>query len=418
MEEKIDWGTKEKVIADINSWRNKFIDIRELTASYDGEKVAAIVQPETRRFTLCINGELKEELFDRIYSLRFNLDNEPVCLVYADFQWTVLVGDRMWENGFDMMWNLTLSPDTKSIAVNIRTSEMRSGVCLNDVPWENLYFEASDVAISPDGKRTASHVQLRQREELNIHWFYQRNYTVAVDGKAWDNAFLITWGATFSSDSKHVAAVVMTKDAATYSIAVDGVPWDKDFSGCWEPIFIPGTSDVIAPVETPKGWSLALNGDIIWSFYHQVYSPKTSPDGKRLAAIVVPEVAKWTVAVDGKPWKSIFNQMVFNPIFSPDGSRVATIAKHNNKYLVVVDDDVWPVSFENAWDPVFSPQGDKVALRAEKNGKFVFVVNGKVGKTGYEWLWDPIFSPDGSKILVRGVENGKYVRRVFSIDEI
>ncbi|WP_038054822.1 electron transfer complex subunit TmcD [Thermodesulfobacterium hydrogeniphilum] len=418
MEEKIDWGTKEKVIADINSWKGRFIDIRELTPSHDGEKIAAIVQPETRKFTLCINGKLQENLFDRMYSLRFNLENQPICLVYADFQWTVLVGDTMWENGFDMMWNLTLSPDTKSIAVNIRTAEMTSGVCLNDVPWENTFFEASDVVISPDGKRTASHVQIRQREELNIHWFYQKNFTVAVDGKAWDNSFLTTWGATFSSDSQHVASVVMTSDAATYSIAVDGIPWDKEFSGCWEPIFVPGTLDVIAPVETPRGWTLAENGAIIWPYFHQVYSPKVSPDGKRLAAIVVPEVGKWTVAIDGKPWKNIFNQMIFNPIFSPDGSKVATIAKHNNKYLVVVDDKVWPDSFENAWDPVFSPQGDKVALRAEKKGKFFIVANGKIGKTAYEWLWDPIFSPDGSKILIRGIENGKYVRRVLSIDEI
>ncbi len=420
MKESWDWGTKNKVIANIKEWKEKYIDIRELTPSPDGEKIAGIVQPETRRFTLCVNGETWEDLFDRVYSLKFNLENQPICLIYTDYQWTVAIGDKgetRWENMFDMMWNLTLSADTKSIAVNIRTSEMTSGVSLNDQPWEETYPEIQGLVMSPDGSKVASCVQINQRRELDIFWFYEKNFTIAIDGKTWDKSFLYLWAPTFSSDGNHVAACLMT-DLAKYTIIVDGKPWNKEFGGCWEPIFVPGTADVIAPVQTPQGWTLAKNGDPIWPYFIQVWKQKFSPDGKKLAAVVAVDVGKWTVAVDGNPWKTVFNQIVANPIFSPDGERVATAIKHNDKWGVAVDDKVWEETFDMVWDPVFSPAGDKVVVRAEKNGKYYIVVNGKVGKEAYEWVWDPVFSPDGNKILVRCIKDGKYCRKVFSIDEI
>ncbi|PMP97944.1 MAG: hypothetical protein C0169_01460, partial [Thermodesulfobacterium geofontis] len=272
MKESWDWETRNKVIANIKEWKEKFIDIRELTPSPDGEKIAGIVQPETRKFTLCVNGETWEDLFDRMYSLKFNLDNEPICLGYSDYQWTVIIGDKgetRWENTFDMMWNLTLSPDTKSIAANFRTPEMTQGVILNDQPWENLFVEVRDVIMSPDGKRTASRVQINPRRELDIFWFYEKNYTIAVDGIPWDSSFMSVYGGIFSDDGNHVAACIMT-DLSKYTIVVDGKPWDKEFGGCWEPIFVPGSSDVIAPVQTPQGWTLAKNGDPIWPYFLQV----------------------------------------------------------------------------------------------------------------------------------------------------
>jgi hypothetical protein len=36
-----DWDSKEKLVANINDLKKKFIDVRELTPSDDGEKIAA-----------------------------------------------------------------------------------------------------------------------------------------------------------------------------------------------------------------------------------------------------------------------------------------------------------------------------------------------------------------------------------------
>ncbi len=235
-----DWDTKEKLIANINDWKKKFPQVRELVPSDDGEKIATAVRDQDKKFTTCVNGETWEETFERIYSLKFNPENQLISLALRNYEWSVNVGHEMWEEKFDYLWNLTLSPDGKSIGVNIRTGEMTSGACLNGKSWENKFPEVRDLAISPDGKRTASHVQIKPKPDLDIFGFLKKIWTLAVDGTPWDTTFLTLWGSVFSDDSNHVAATVMT-DMSQYTIAVDGTPWEQVFGAVWEPIFKPGS---------------------------------------------------------------------------------------------------------------------------------------------------------------------------------
>ena len=411
-----DWDTKEKYVADINEWKKKFPSVRELIPSDNGEKIATTVRNEDRRFAICVNGDTWEETFERIYSLKFNPESQLISLALKDYEWSVIVDREMWEEKFDYIWNLTLSDDGKSIAVNINKDQM-SGVCFNGKIWENMFFEARDVAMSPDGTKTASHVLTKRRAELDNVGFMKKNWTVAVDGTPWSNTFLNTWGAVFSHDGNHVAAVIRT-GLSQYTIAIDGNPWEQAFGAVWEPTCRPGSAEFIAPVQTPKGWTLAVNGKPIWGNFTQVWRQAYSHDGKKLAAVVAVGVGNWTVAVDGTPWETVFSQLVLTPVFSPDGRKVAAAVKNNNRWTIAIDGSPWNDTFDNVWDPVFSPGSDKVAVKAEKNGKYFIVVNGKTGKHGYEALWSPVFSPDGGKILIRCVDGGKYYRRIVPINEI
>lgn len=414
---KWDWDTKEKLIANINEWKKKFIDIRELTPSDDGEKIAAIVQPETGKFTTCVNGEVWEEIFERSYSLKFNSDNQLLCLGYRNYEWLMAIDSNILEETFELIWNLTLTPDGKGYAVNVKKEEGKLGVYLNGQGWENMFADARGVTVSPDGKRTASCVQVQPPASPDIFTYLKGIMTVAVDGNPWGKTFLTVWGAVFSPDSNHVAAAVRT-GLAQYSIAVDGNPWEGPYGLVWEPIFKPNSNDVVAPVRTPKGTTLAMNGKPIWGFFFNVWRQKFSPDGQKIAAVVCSPFPLWTIAVDGKPWGITFDKAVLSPVFSPDGKRVAAAVKNNNKWTIAVDGSTWSEVFDMVWDPIFSPGGDKVVAKAERGGKYFIVVNGKVGKKGYESLWNPVFSPDGSKLLVKGVDNGKYYRRVIPISEV
>ena len=143
-----------------------------------------------------------------------------------------------------------------------------------------------------------------------------------------------------------------------------------------------------------------MNGKPIWGNFSQVWKQVYTGDGKKIAAVVAIAVGKWTVAVDGTPWNTVFSQSVLAPVFSADSKRVAAPVQNNNRWTIAVDGSPWSETFDNVWDPVFSPAGDKVAAKAERNGKFHMVVNGKVGKKGFESLWNPVFSPDGNKVLV------------------
>jgi len=411
-----DWDTKEKLVVNINDWKKKFIDIRELTPSDDGEKIAAVVQPEKGKFTTCVNGELWEEIFERVYSLKFNPDNQLISLVYRSYEWAIAVDHEMCEEKFDYIWNLTITPDGKGIAANIKKDPLL-GVSLNGQTWENMFADARSVAVSPDGKRTVSCVQVQPPASPDVFTYLKGIRTVAVDGNPWGKTFLTVWGAVFSPDSNHVAAAVRT-GLVQYNIAVDGKTWEGAFGLVWEPIFKPNSNDVVAPIRTPKGTTLAMNGKPIWGFFFNVWRQKYSPDGQKIAAVVCSPFSRWTIAVDGLPWNITFDKVVLSPVFSPNSKRVAAVVKNDKKWTVVVDGSPWLETFDNAWDPIFSPNSDTVVAKAEKNGKYFIVVDGKVGKKGHESLWDPVFSPDGKKLLTRCVDGGKYYRRVIPIGEI
>jgi len=427
-----DWDTKEKLIAHINDWKKKFPQVRELVPSDDGEKIAAVVKTEDKRFTTCVNGEAWEETFERVYSLKFNPDNQLISLALRNYEWTVAVDREISEDKFDFLWNLTLTPDGKGFAVNIKKGD-NYGVCLNGKTWENMFVEARNLAISPDGMKAASGVLTQRLREGDIFTFQKGLWTIAVDGTPWDTNFVNVWGFTFSPDNKHVAAEVRL-NLYEYTIAVDGKTWGEIFSCVWEPIFKPGSSDIVAPVKTAKGWTLAMNGKPIWDNFVQVYKQKYSPDGQRLAAVVATEFGKWTIAADGKPWERTFSDAVLEPLFSPDSKKVAALVKEskdpfnmesalhnipgNDRWTICIDGTRWSEDFDMIWDPAFSPAGDNVAAKAERNGKYFVVVDGKVGKKGYEELWNPVFSPDGGKLLIRCVDGGKYYRRIVPISEI
>ena len=412
-----DWDTKEKFIADINEWKKKSIDIRELTPSADGEKIAAIVQPEAGKFTTCINGEVWEETFERQYSLKFNADDQLFTLAYRNFEWTITTDQNVSEDTFELVWNLTITPDGKGFAANIKKEEGKLGVYLNGQAWENVFSDARTVVVSPDGQKAASCVQIEPLTGADIFKYLKGIRTVAVNGAPWEKAFLSVWGAVFSPDSNHVAAAVRT-GLAQYNIAVDGKTWEGAFGLVWEPIFKPNSNDVLAPVRTPKGTTLAMNGKPIWGFFFNVWRQQFSPNGQKIAAVVCSPFPLWTVAVDGTPWNAKFSKAVLSPVFSPDGRKVAAVVKDNNKWTAAVDGSIWSDTFDNVWDPMFSSGGDTVIAKAEKNGTFFIVVDGKIGKKRYESLWNPVFSPDGEKLLIRCIDRGKYYRRVIPLTEI
>ena len=49
-----DWDTKEKNIADINDWKNKYASVQDIVASDDGEKIACKVKNEEKKYTTCV----------------------------------------------------------------------------------------------------------------------------------------------------------------------------------------------------------------------------------------------------------------------------------------------------------------------------------------------------------------------------
>lgn len=409
-----DWDIEEKLICDINEWKEKFLFVHELIVSADREKISATVEIEDKKLTTCINGKIWENIFERICFPQYTQEGSLICLVLQNYEWTLAKDDSLLEETFDYAWNLKTDISGKSIAFNIKKGDSY-GVCLNGKVWDNLFFDARDIFLSPDGETSASYVKIKNPPLLDIFSSKEGIWTVGINGNAWDKSFISVYGLCFSTDSKKVAATVRLSQQE-FTVAIDGILWNETFLNAWEPIFI-NENDVSVPVKTENGWTLAINGKAVWRSFNQLWHQRVSPDG-RIAAVVSTEFGKWTVAIDGKPWKKTFSQNVLPPFFSPDGKKIGAVVKENNLWTVAIDGKPWDIGFDRIWSPQFSPDGKHCIAKAEKDGVYFIVLDGKIGKDVFDMVWEPQFSPDGNKVLIGCIKNGKYLRKVLRLNEV
>ncbi|MFC1892020.1 electron transfer complex subunit TmcD [Thermodesulfobacteriota bacterium] len=411
--ENRDWEPGEKQIS-LGDWNEKFGWVEEFQASPDGEKVSAIVNIDEGEFNICVNGDVYEKTFDKIWNLRFLPDGRTFAFVSEMGEWTVAVDGNPWEGRFGYLWNPLLSNDHSRIAVAVQ-QDMKYCMAVDGKVWDEMFETITNTAVSKDGTVTAAVVQVEGFKETEIKKFKQGCFTAALNGKTWDSRFVNLWDMSFSDDNQSLAAEVRTS-LYDYTIAVDGTPWDARFSGVWKPEFLPGTKSVVAPCKSGSGWTLYKDGKPLWeNSFTQCWQQQVSSDGKRIAAIVAPSFGKWTVAVDGEALPVTFESMVTDLTFSPDSKKIAALGKTGESWKIFTDNEVWSSAFDMAWKPVFSPDSKYIAARVEKNGKQTIVINNKIWPVQSDIVWNPVFSPEGDRVLIRSIEKDTYFRRVINV---
>lgn len=134
-----DWDTKEKLVCDINEWKENFSVVHEFIVSADREKITAPVEIEDKKVTLCINGKIWENSFERICTPQFTKKGSLICLVLQNYEWTLANNDSLLDETFDYAWNLKTDTTGTSIGFNIKKGDLY-GVCLDGTVWNNLFF--------------------------------------------------------------------------------------------------------------------------------------------------------------------------------------------------------------------------------------------------------------------------------------
>jgi hypothetical protein len=407
-----DWETGEKAVADIGEIRSRYEEAREFAVSDDGEKIAAIVKGD-EGVTPWVNGELWDATFDKAWCLRFLPTGNLFALVMKDDEWTVGVEGKTWEEKFDFAWNPRFTADGTGIMVQIK-SGMDYSLAVNGKAWEKTFRAIREFAISPNGQTVIAAAQVEPLKEGDTEKFFEGVWAVAVNDEVLNGKFPNVWGPAAADGGK--TAVEVRTGIREFTLMQDGVLWPDRYDMIWEPCFGPSGS-LFVPVKLPGGWTLARDGKIAWTGrYVQLFRLRLSPDGSRIAGVAATSFGSWTVVVDDVPWPTTWGEAVLDPVFSPDGRRVAAAVRSNGEWSVAVNGEAWNATFDMVWDPVFSPGGDRVAARVEKNGALSLAIDGRLSRRRYEMLWNPLFSPDGKKLLIRAVEKGKYVRSVVPVD--
>jgi hypothetical protein len=414
--EKWDWETPEKTLADLREISEKFSACHEPVVSQDGERIALPVQDEEDAWTLCVNGEPWSETFDKLWYHRFGPDGRLAALVQSDDAWTIAIEGAPWDEKFDYVWNAKFSPDGKHIAAQTKREPQDYSIVVDGKVWESTFLSSREFSVDNSGS-VAITVQVEPLKEADTVAFMKGTWGLAFNDKVWDTKFVNVYEPRISPDGNSVAAEVRV-GICEYSIAIDGNVWDQTFGCVWEPIFHPDGS-VIVPARVSGAWSLVKDGNPLWEgTYAQLWHQKVSPDGAKIAAIASPTFGKWTIAVDDKPWTTLFSDAVLEPFFSQDSRHVAAVVKDNERWTIAVDGKPWPERFDMVWSPVFAPDGAMVATKVERNGSYTIAIDGKVWNQTFENLWEPEFSPDGTKLLVKAVKGGKYYRRIVPVGQI
>jgi len=412
-------GPWDPAIVDLplSPWRDRFLWVEEIQASPAGDAAAAVVRLGEEGFSVCVNGEPWPEPFEKIWHLRYAPDGRLVALASREGEWTVVVDGVPWENRFSFVWSPLFSRDGSRIAVAFQR-DMAYGMAVDDVPWEETFPNLTCPLLRADGAATAAVVQTEPLSEGDIVKYREGIYTAAVDGRPWERRFMNVWGLACGADGGGRLAAEVRLSPTEYTIAVDGTPWGETFACVWTPLVHPVRGTVLAPVRREGRWWLAEDGRILWDRpFVQLWQTQVSPDGRHIAAVVAPAFGRWTVAVDGRPWKATAGEMASDPCFSPAGGRLAVRFKDRGRWTIAVDGRVWRQARQMVFTPVFSPDGGRLCVRFKEQGRFGYLLDDRPWELGAEAAWDPVFSPAGDRLLLRTVEGGLFRRRVLPLED-
>ena len=410
-----DWEVGKREVLDIAAAGQEFEWLEEPSVSPDGERIAAVANLGPAEFGLLVNGQALEQVYEKIWYVRFTPDGRLTAVVSRDGEWTLSLEGEPWPEWYGFVWNVLWSPGSDSLAAAVQ-QDMAYGMALNGETWPTLYENANHFTLSPDGRRTAAVVQADSMPTADIAAFQEGMYSVAINGEPWEARYLNIYTPVFSPLDDRIAAQVRL-NLYEYTITVDGKTWPSRYSAIWEPVFNPGTGAVTAPVREAGKWGLAQDGQTLWEpTYIQCWQHTFSDDGRTAAAIVAPEYGRFTVAVNNKPWSFRFD-VVTDLVMTPDGAHVAALGKSGRNWTVIVDGLSWSSKFSRVWPAVFSPDGRLAAAKVERNDRYTVAVNGKTAAEDFDMVWAPVFSPEGDKVLIRGVQNGKYHRLVKAVGE-
>ncbi len=92
-----DWESGSRIVADLRDCSSTAQWVEEPHVSPDGERFAAVACVGEAEFTLCVNGQMWENVFEKVWYPRYSPDGRLTALAQSDGEWTVAVDDTPWD---------------------------------------------------------------------------------------------------------------------------------------------------------------------------------------------------------------------------------------------------------------------------------------------------------------------------------
>ncbi len=410
-----DWQTAQKEIP-VNEWQHQFNWIEEPHVSPDGEKIASITNCDDAEFTVCTNGKVWDDRYEKIWSLRFLPDGRLAALVSNDEMWTVCIDGIGWETQFDYAWDLKATPDGSSVSVAVQ-KDQKFGMAINDIIWNHLYENITGMVLSDQGT-TGAIVQVDPLAQADINTFDTGIFSAAQNGIAQSQKFMNIWDLSFDNQGKQISYSIR-KNRLEYSVVKNNTPWTQNFESVWKSEFINKGNSIIAPVRQGGKWFLYKDDALFWNKQmEQLWKLEVHDDTQKIAAVVSDSFGKWTVWENEKPWDFHCDTMISDLFYTPDGKKLVAIVKNKGHWDLVIDGIPWNLKADKLWRPVFSSDNEIFATRIEKKGKYYLVVNKNIYNKSFDKVFEPQIDPNNNKILLKSIRNGIYSRQILAIETV
>ena len=300
---------------------------------------------------------------------------------------------------YDWVEEYHASPDGEKLAAVAKVpneDEAEFTVLVNGEAWESTFEKAWYPRFSPDGRMTVIAATMGE-------------WTLAVDGEPLEENYGYLWGTQFSEDGSVIACNVQRD--GEYGMLVNGAVWETMYENANNFILARDGSATAAVVQTrniPQAdiftfqegcFSVAKDGEAWERNFVNCWTPVFDAKAQRVATQVRTTLYDYTIAVDGAPWASLY-QMVWEPRFNPATGRVIAPVRQKGKWGLAQDNTlIWdPVLFQ-CWHPQFSADGAHLyAIVSPAFGRWTIAVDGKNwGTTVSILITDLTLSPDGKR---------------------
>jgi hypothetical protein len=322
-----------------------------------------------------------------------------------DETYGIRVNDELRPEQFDKIWNLRFGPDGRLRAIVSDGGEWT--LCIEGDAWQNRFDYIWSVQASRDGEILGAAVQSGGE------------YRAVVDDRVWENGFAAISDVTLSPEGRHLAAVAPQKtikegdifgfQEGCYALVLDGSVMAPHLVNIWQPQFSPDGSQVAAAARLNLYEYSVLSEEGLWpQTFACVWSPRFHPRTGEVTAPVKTSKGWLLMAKKGAVWDRAY-KMITDHRYAPDGSATAAIvAPKYGKWTVAVDGSPWPHAVDGVIaDLTVSTHNRRVACSAQNRGAWTIIVDGRPWSTRWDRVGQPVFNGNGEHVAARVEKGGK-----------
>ncbi|MGL1864147.1 MAG: WD40 repeat domain-containing protein [Pseudodesulfovibrio sp.] len=219
---------------DGDTWAGKYLNLWTPTFDNRGLRVAAQARTDVHKYTIVVDDEPWPNTFTQVWTPIFHPEGQYVAApVRVAGKWGVARdGALLWKARYVQCMKLQFSADGNRLWGIVAPKYGRFTVACNDKPWSSTFPVVTDLVLSPNGQRAGVIASNNNAQ-----------FRIVVDDTAWHGTWDMAWPVAFSSDNKHVAALV--EKGGQFHILVNGNSYERSFDRAWPPVFSEDGSKVL-----------------------------------------------------------------------------------------------------------------------------------------------------------------------------